>query len=147
VSNQNVPCRRTNDERGGAKEKNQNALTTGHRQAQVALEKDAPFSSLALAKQQEIQDRIHNEGLAAELHHRATRTCAVADLMFESLCIEWPTLNLKGKFDYSDRYSRMEARAVKALQTAGDMNASRPDRAFPDIVDIEVNDGNGNPMG
>jgi len=141
MSNQNIPCQRASDARGGAPASNSNALTTGHRQAQVALEKDAPFSSLALAKQQEIQDRIHNDGLAAELHHRATRIATVADLIFDALCAQWGELTLDQKMRLADSYGRFDARAVKALQTAGDLDATRPDRAFPDVVDIEVSNG------
>lgn len=127
--------------KGGAKKGNTNAMQFGHKHAQAALEKNVPFSALARDRQLEIQDRIHNSGLAIELHHRATRIATVADLYFDALLAKWDDLTLKQKLSLGDAYSRMDARAVRALKESGQLDATRPDRQFPDI--INVGDDNG----
>ena len=123
----------------GPKAGNTNRQTYGHNRAERALAKDEPFSALALAKQEEIESRISVDGLASELSHRAVRVATCADLIFEALCAEWDNLDVKQKIRFTDSYSRMESRAVKALQTSSEMDAERPDRQFPDIIEVTSN--------
>lgn len=120
----------------GAKRGNTNAGTFGHSAAEKALAKDQPFSALALRAQEEIESRISVDGLAAELTLRAVRIGAVADLMYEALCAKWGDMDIQQKMRLANNYSQMDARAVKVLKAANEMEGSRPDKQFPDIIEV-----------
>ena len=117
----------------GAPVGNQNSAVTGHRGAERALEKGAPFRGLALVKEAEVEAELELDGVDALLVRDAVRLQTVTDLYYDAILCASSRGNLKTLDRYLTRHASLTARAMAAWETIREMQR----RAGDDALDYE----------